>query len=53
MLVHVSYMKMNVPIETLNISFHSTQNKQQYGSTICKIMVMKFDFLKIFLKGYF
>ena len=37
MLVHVSScwcMYQNVPIETFNISFESTQNKQQYGTKI-------------------
>ena len=28
------YSKKNVPIETFNISFESTQNKQQYGTKI-------------------
>ena len=31
MLVHAS-SKKNVPIEKFNISFESTQNKQQYGT---------------------
>ena len=33
MLVHVS-SKKKVPIETFNISFESTQNKQQYDTKI-------------------
>ena len=32
MLGHIS--SKNVPIETFNISFESTQNRQQYGSKI-------------------
>ena len=53
--------KENVPIETFNITFDSTQNKQQYGTKITYIDVggggrdygeMKFDkIIVFFLKG--
>ena len=39
MLVHVS--SENVPIETFNISFESTQNKQHYGTKITCTEVRK------------
>ena len=48
----------NVPIETFNISFESTQNKQQYGTKITcteartKVMVVRRNVIQLFSRVF-